>query len=88
LIRAVSNELLFDVDQYGEHSDGRSIKERGNEPLAVIKKCMPNRYSWRTLQRGICKEECNRILVEFTRTSNKYSYYYTSPRFPDYIIRR
>jgi hypothetical protein len=94
LIRADSNELLYDVDQYGHHSDGRSDEERGDDPLTVIKKKQSNKFTWTILQQGISEEQCREILDGFQQTgkigggSIPYYYKYESPQYPDYSIKK
>jgi hypothetical protein len=95
LIRADSNELLFDVDQYGHHSDDRSDEERGDDPLTVIKKKQSNKLTWTILQQGISKEECREILDGFQQTGHHGRkglipsfYNHKSPQYPDYGIKK
>jgi hypothetical protein len=89
LIRADSNELLFDVDQYGHHSDGRSDEERGDDPLTVIEKGRSNKSTWTILQQGISKEECREVLDGFQKTGQSHgSRIYQSPQYPDYSIKK
>jgi hypothetical protein len=94
LIRSASDELLFDVDQYGHHSDGRSDEERGDDPLTVIKKKQSNNSTWTLLQRGVSKQKCNEILDEFQQTGHCGGglippyLKYESPQYPDYNIKK
>jgi hypothetical protein len=95
LIRASSNELLFDVDQYGHHSDGRSNEERGDEALIVIQKKQSYTSTWTILQQGISREECKVILDGFQlkgytgkRGSTPPFLKYESPLYPDYSIKK
>jgi hypothetical protein len=88
LIRADSNEFLFDVDQYGHHSDGRSDEERGDEPLTVIEKKQSNKSTWTILQQGLSKEECREILDGFRQTGFGAMFIFKSPQYPDYIIKK
>jgi hypothetical protein len=89
LIRAASNELLFEVDQYGHHSDGRSDEERGDEPLTVIKKKQSNNSTWTILQQGMSTEECGEILDGFQHSGNcGGGTAFKSPQYPEYTIKR
>jgi hypothetical protein len=94
LIRANDDGLTFDVGQHGEHSDGRSIEERGDEPLAVIRKRQANKSTWTLLQQGTTSYRCDQILVGFSIAWNGSNglgrpiYLYKSPLFPDYVIKR
>jgi hypothetical protein len=89
LISAVDNELLFDVDQYGEHSDGRSLELRGDEPLTLITKKQSNNATWTMVKQGTSTEECNKILDGITRVGHRRGdTLYKSPQFPDYILKR
>jgi hypothetical protein len=88
LIRADSNELLFDVDQYGHHSDGRSDEERGDKPLTIIKKKHSNYSTWTILQRGVSREDCKELLDGFQRTGRGCYDTYQSPQYPEYSIKK
>jgi hypothetical protein len=89
LISAVDNKHLVDVDQYGEHSDGRSNEVRGDAPLTVVDKKYSNNYTWTIVQQGVSKEGCDEILDGFTKAGyNGTGYIYKSPQFPDYRMKR
>jgi hypothetical protein len=86
LVRADSNELLVNVDQYGEHSDGRTNEQRGDEPLIVVNKKKPNNSIWTMVQQGMSLEECKKILDGYTAAAG--ASIYKSPLYPDYAMKR
>jgi hypothetical protein len=89
LISAVNNELFFNLDQYGEHSNGRSNEERGVESLVVVAKKQSNKFTWTIVQQGLSKEECYKILDGLTTVGQiRGNSIYKSPQFPNYILKR
>jgi hypothetical protein len=86
LISAVDNDLLVNVDQYGEHSDGRSDEERGNEPLIIVKKKMSNFAGWTILMKRISLQKSHQILHGYEPSSNATTF--TSSAFPDHKLLR
>ena len=86
--RSIDNGDFSDVDQYGEHSDGRSDKKRGDKPLIVIKKKKSNNYIWKLIFKGISSKVARGLLEGFETTKCHTATIFKSPQFPDYAIKR